>query len=287
MKHLITKLLRLTQFDTYFWSVASSVSLGWLISASQNIFMRIGNSLGILCVLMAVFAFGTIQDAPLDALAEGRNPDNPVSKGYLSIPGALKLSFGLASIGLLLSAISSASAFLANLGVLIVGAFYFHHALRLRQSILLDALGFSILTSFLPFLNAANLSSIHFGNDSLVTGSLAFFLAYANCYSLVEAQEKGAAAEITKPRLSVALAMASLIILLASLYVFTFSGLVPAWVSVLILVLFLIMLYPQFTRRTPTHTVTFTHSLFAIYQQVLAIALVTFFLATQIFSIIR
>ena len=287
MKHLITKLLSLTQFDIIFWPLASNMSLGWLISANQNLFLRICNSLGILCLVMAVFAYGSIEDAPLDALAEGKNADNPLSKGYLSIPDAWKLSILLAGIGLLLSTVSSSNAFLTYLGILVVGGIYFHHSLRLRQSMLLEALGFSILTGLLPFLSAANLSSIHFGNNSLITGSLGFLLAYASYYNRGESHVKGITEENPRTSISFALTLVSVLILLASLFVFTFSGLVPAWVSVLMLVLFLIMYYPQFSHHKAIHTETYTHPIFAIYQHALAIALITFFLATQIFSIIR
>jgi 4-hydroxybenzoate polyprenyltransferase len=287
MKNLFRKLLRLTQFDVFFWPLASSISLGCLIAASQNILAQISNSLGILCVVMAAFAFGTIEDAPLDALAEGRNPDNPVSNGHLSIPDAWRLSIFLAAMGLIFSSITSRSTFLANLGVLIVGGFYFHHASRLRQSLILDALGFSILTSFLPFLSTANLSSVQFGSNSLVTGSLAFFLAYTSYFSLVQSQEKRMADGNTRPKVSGVILLASVPIVIATLFIFTFSRLVPTWVSVLMLVLFLIMLYPQFTRCTSIQGETYLHAIFAIYQRALVIALATFFLATQLFNNIR
>jgi|GEM_PF-1495690 len=287
MKYLIHKLLRLTQTATIFWPVASSICLGWLISSSQPILARMSSSLGIFCLVMAVFTFGSIEDAPLDALPEGKNPDNPISKGHLSIPVAWKLSLVLALLGLLLSSISSQGTLLVNLGLLLVGVFYFHHALRLRQSLFLDALGFSILTSFLPFLRAANLSSNHFGNSSLVTGSLAFFLTYAAYYTMIDSQEKSLAVGISRPKLSLGIMIVLVLIVITTLFTFTFSGLVPAWVSFLILVLFLIMVYPQFSRRTTIQTETYIQLIFAIYQRALAIALATFFLSTQIFSILR
>lgn len=287
MKNLLTKLLSLTQFEIIFWPLASNMSLGWLISANQKLLPRISNCLGILCLVMAVFAYGSIEDAPLDALAEGKNADNPLSKGYLSIPDAWKLSILLASIGLLLSIVSSRNAILTYLAILIVGGIYFHHSLRLRQSILLESLGFSILTGLLPFLSAANLSSIHFGNNSLITGSLGFLLAYASYCSRGESHVKGITEENPRTGLSIALLLASILIFLASLFMFTFSGLVPAWVSVLMLALFLIMFYPQFSHHKAIRTETYKHSIFVIYQRALAIALVTFFFATQIFSIIR
>lgn len=286
MKHLVTKLLRLTQLDLIFWPIASSMALGWLVSANQSLFLRICNSFGILCLVMAIFAFGSIEDAPLDALSEGKNPNNPLSKGYLSIPDASKLSLVLAGIGLLLSAVSSRSTLLTNLAMLITGLFYFHHSLRLRQSLLLDALGFSILTAFLPFLSATILKSAHFGNNALFSGSLAFLLTFAAYFSRVETQAGVKAEENLRPRLSVTLALTSILVLLASFFVFTFSGLVPAWASALMLVLLLIMFNPQFSHHS-SHNGTYTHAIFSIYQRALAIALVTFLLATQIFNIIR
>jgi 4-hydroxybenzoate polyprenyltransferase len=287
MKYLIRKLLRLTQFATYFWPVASSICLGWLISSSQPILFRIISSLGIYCLVMAVFSFGSIEDAPLDALAEGKNPDNPISKGQLSIPGAWKLSIVLAFIGLILSAIGSRGTLLVQLGLLFIGAFYFQRKLRLRQSAVLDALGFSILTSFLPFLSAANLRSIHFGNNSLVAGSLAFFLCYATYYTMIESQEKRVKVNSTRPKSTFGIMIVTVLIVIASLFIFTFSGLVPAWISFLMLVLFLIMVYPQFNRRISIQTETYIHLVFANFQHALAIALITFFLATQIFNILR
>ncbi len=287
MKQFLKKLIRLTQFEVFSWPLSSSLLLGWLISIDQNILIRLGNYLGNLFVVMAIFAFGSIEDAPLDALAEGRNPENPISKGYLDIPIAWRICLVLASIGLLVSAIISFRAFLANLGILIVGMLYFHHTLRLRQSVLLDALGFAILTSLLPFISAANLSAVHFGNNSMVTGALAFFLSYGSYFSLMEMNARFSTAPSIKYRLSGVLVIVGMLILLASLYVFTFSGLVPAWASALVLVLFLIMLNPQFARRKTAPNARFVHAIFANYQHALTFALVTFFLATQIFSIIR
>ena len=287
MKHLVAKLLSLTQFDLIFWPLASSMSLGWLISTNQSFFLRISNSLGTFCLVMAIFAFGSIEDAPLDALSEGKNPNNPLSKGYLSIPAASKLSILLASIGVLLSAFTSRSTLLTNMVILIAGYLYFHHSLKLRQSMLLDTLGFSILTALLPFLSATILSSARFGNDALISGSLAFLLAFATYYSRVDSRAKSKVDESPRSKISVTLAFASVLIVLASLYVFTISGSVPVWVTVLILVLFLIIFYPQFSHRSSNHSEPYIHHTFAIYQRALAIALVTFFLATQLFNIIR
>jgi 4-hydroxybenzoate polyprenyltransferase len=261
--------------------------LGWLISIDQNLLIRIGNGLGNLFVVLAIFAFGSIEGAPLDALAEGRNPENPISKGYLTISFAWKICLILAGIGLLISALISTRTLLVNLGILIVGMLYFHHALRLRQSILLDALGFSILTSLLPFISAANLSSVHFGKNSLVTGGLAFFLAYACYFSMIAANAKNMTGASPRLRLSGVLLIIITLILLASFYVFLFSGLVPTWVSVLILVLLLILLHPQSARRKAILHAQFAQRIFGSYLRALTIALVTFYLATQIFSIIR
>ena len=236
---------------------------------------------------MAVFGFGSIEDAPLDALAEGRNPNNPISKGYLSSPDAWKLSAVLAFIGLIFSGISYPSAVLVHLGFLVVGIFYFHHALRLRQNAFLDALGFSIITVFFPFISAANLPSIQFGDNSLVTGSLAFFLTYATYFTMIDFQDNGMLLSNSKLRLPLGGLVVPILIVITSLFVFTFSGLVPAWVSLLMLVLFLIMVYPQFSKHKSIQSGTNVHLVFANYQRALAIALTTFFLATQIFNILR
>ena len=120
MKYLIHKLLRVTQFTAFFWPMASSICLGWLISSSQPIVVRMTSSLGLFCLMMAVFSFGSIEGAPLDALSEGKNPENPISNGYLSIAQAWKLSLALAFIGLILSAIASRGTGLLSLGLFLV-----------------------------------------------------------------------------------------------------------------------------------------------------------------------
>ncbi len=287
MKKLFTERVQLTQVETFLWPFTSSLFLGWLISSEQNNYVRIGNSFSLLIALMAVFAYGSIEDAPLDALSEGRNPDNPISKGSIDILSAWKTCFSLAGIALALSIFTSGSTVMANFGILVVGGLYFYHSLRLRQSMVLDALGFSILTSLLPFLSATNLSTVQFGNNSWVSGSLAFVLAYASYFSLVETRAKNITGANLRYKLSGILIVASFLILFTSLYVFTFSGMVPAWVTILIVVLYVIMLYPQFSRRKTGLKGPLVHMIFINFQRALAIGLVTFFLATQIFRIIR
>ena len=223
----------------------------------------------------------------MDAFTETKNPGNPISRGYVSIPSAWKLCMVLALIGLLLSVLSSRGTMLINLGLLFIGILYFHHTLKLRQSLLLDVLGFSIITSLFPFLWTVNTTANHLGIDSLITGTLAFFLTYATYFTMIESKEKSLSPDLAKPKLTLGIMIVLVVIVISTLFTFSFSGLVPAWVSVLMVVLFVIMVYPQFSRRAAIQTETYAHILLAIYQRVLVIALVTYFLSTQIFSILR
>ena len=236
---------------------------------------------------MAVFTFGSIEDAPVDALAEGKNSDNPISQGYFTVAEAWKMVLTFSLAGLVLHAIGSTGTIMVPIGLLGVGGIYFHHGLRLRQSLVLDALGFTILASVLPFLCDFDMPFSHFLDKSLVVACLAFFLCYASYYLLIELLEKTPVLGREQTKLSLGIMFMVVLIAITTLLTFTFSDLVPGWVSFLMLVLFLIMVYPKFARRATIQPEAYIQLILSIYQRALAIALATFFLATQIFSILR
>ncbi|MEA4813260.1 MAG: UbiA family prenyltransferase [Anaerolineaceae bacterium] len=286
MKETFGKFCRLTQVKAFLWPLFSALLMGFLVGGVKELSLIFPFMAGFLFGEAALFSYASIEEAPLDVLEEGRNLDNPIAKGQLSIRQARILGAVSALFSILLAGISSAKTILVLTILFVFGGIYFHHSLKLRQNPLLDNLGFVFLVGILPFFGALCLGRPEMIDKVLPPGALVCVLAFGiYLSSALNFQEEKRLPSLSK--VPFLLLITSYAVLVLSIYTFMFSSLVPPWVAVLLSLVFAILSFPLISHRRGIQAGTFLHALLAVFQKALVIALATFTLVPPIIEWIR